>query len=277
LASLSTPVLICGESGTGKELIAKALHELGPRERQPFVVLNMGAMPKDLIESEFFGHEKGAFTGAIRKKKGAFFEAEGGTLFLDEIGELPLEGQSKLLRALDGYAVRAVGASGTGVKANVRIVAATHVDLEDRVKEGRFRHDLFYRLGVFVVNVPPLRERQEDILPIAHSILSKARELGRKELSPSAMARLMAHKWPGNVRELRNVLYRAAERTQGTGVIHCIDVDRFLRDFDTKDSRVQAAPDLARAILRDCEDNVSAAARVFGIPRTSFRRLLLRS
>src|SRR6185436_14942739 len=141
-----------------KELIARALHTEGPRSEAPFVALNVAALPRELVESELFGHERGAFTGAVSKRAGAFAEAEGGTLFLDEIGELPIDAQPKLLRALDGYEVRRVGAAGSGKRANVRVVAATHVPLEERVATGRFRRDLFHRLEVFVIDVPPLRE-----------------------------------------------------------------------------------------------------------------------
>jgi transcriptional regulator of acetoin/glycerol metabolism len=164
LAQHALPVLVSGESGTGKELVARAIHQEGPRRDSPFVPINVTALPRDLVESELFGHERGAFTGAHTKRLGAFAEAAGGTLFLDEIGDLPLDAQPKLLRALDGYEVRSLGA-GAGRRADVRVVAATHAPLEQRVATGLFRRDLFHRLECFVVHVPPLRERRGDILP----------------------------------------------------------------------------------------------------------------
>src|ERR1700722_4527994 len=160
LSRHALPVLVAGESGTGKELIARALHNEGPRRGRPFVAINVTALPRELVESELFGHERGAFTGAHTKRLGAFAEAAGGTLFLDEVGDLPLDAQPKLLRALDGYEVRSVGAIGSGVRTDVRVVAATHAPLERRVASGAFRRDLFHRLECFVVHVPALRERR---------------------------------------------------------------------------------------------------------------------
>ncbi|MEO8799016.1 MAG: sigma 54-interacting transcriptional regulator, partial [Polyangiaceae bacterium] len=211
-AHYSAPVLVAGETGTGKELVARALHDEGPRRDRPFVAINVAALPRELIESELFGHERGAFTGAVNDRAGAFAEAEGGTLFLDEIGELPLDAQPKLLRALDGYEIRRVGARGAGRKSDVRVIAASHVPLARRVEEGLFRRDLFHRLEVFVVQIPPLRERPGDIAAIARFILAhQEREIGKRELSSAALARLVAYDFPGNVRELRNVLLRAAD------------------------------------------------------------------
>src|SRR5271156_3983666 len=160
LAQHALPVLIAGESGTGKELIARALHQEGPRREKPFVAINVTALPRELVESELFGHERGAFTGAHARRLGAFAEAEAGTLFLDEVGDLPLDAQPKLLRALDGYEVRRIGATGRGRVGDVRIVAATNRLLARRVEEGDFRRDLFHRLSVFTVTLPPLRERR---------------------------------------------------------------------------------------------------------------------
>src|SRR6185436_14560652 len=174
-----------------KELIARALHTEGPRSEAPFVALNVAALPRELVESELFGHERGAFTGAVTKRAGAFAEAETGTLFLDEIGELPIDAQPKLLRALDGYEVRRVGAPGSGRRANARVVVATHVALQDNVARGAFRRDLFHRLEVFVVEVPSLRDRPGDILPIARLLLGQMEnEIGRRELTPAAIAQL---------------------------------------------------------------------------------------
>jgi DNA-binding NtrC family response regulator len=273
LARLSAPVLVSGESGTGKELVARALHLQGPRRAAPFVVMNVAALPRDLIESEMFGHERGAFTGALHRREGAFAEAEGGTLFLDEIGELPLDAQPKLLRALDGYEVRRVGAAGAGRAADVRVVAATHVALEQRVSDGAFRRDLFHRLEVFVIEIPPLRDRPGDIAPLARALLERAvPEIGHVELSSAAYARLAAHRWPGNVRELRNVLYRAADLARANRVIGAAEVERSMRT--PRRSPISLTPQLARAWLDRFDGNMSAAARAAGLPRTSFRKLL---
>ncbi|MFO0675680.1 MAG: sigma 54-interacting transcriptional regulator [Polyangiaceae bacterium] len=274
LSTHSFPVLVAGESGTGKELVARALHDEGPRKGRPFVVLNVAALPRELVESELFGHERGAFTGAVARRAGAFAEAEGGTLFLDEIGELPLEAQPKLLRALDGYEVRRVGGSGSGRRTDVRVVAATCAPLESLVAEGRFRRDLYHRLEVFIVRVPPLRERAVDIAAIAKGLLRDlADEFGPRELSPSATSVLLRHPWPGNVRELRNVLYRAMDRTAGRSVIDAADVEAaFGRPAGPRTKEV--TPRLAKALLAEHEHNITRAARAAGVPRTSFRKLV---
>jgi DNA-binding NtrC family response regulator len=205
---------------------------------------------------------------------GAFAEAAGGTLFLDEVGDLPLEAQPKLLRALDGYEVRRVGASGSGSRADVRVVAATHAPLEQRVTAGQFRRDLFHRLECFVVHVPPLRERRGDIAPIARELLSQlAPQVGERKLTPAALARLAAYDWPGNVRELRNVLCRAADATARAGSIDVQDIDRALRRKVHAEA-VTVTPRAARALLDEHAGNLSAAARAAGLPRTSFRKLL---
>ena len=274
LARHSLPVLIWGESGSGKELVARALHAEGPRRSRPFVALNVTTLPHELVESELFGHERGAFTGAHARREGAFAEAEGGTLFLDEIGDLPLEAQPKLLRALDGYAVRRVGAAGGGQRADVRIVAATHAKLIDRVFRGEFRRDLFHRLECFVVHVPALRERRGDIGLIARELLRQlSGDIGGRVLTSGALARLVAHDWPGNVRELRNALCRAADASARAGHIEAEDIDRALR----RDSPTMAkcvTTQRAHQILRENAGNLSAAARAAGMPRTSFRKLL---
>jgi DNA-binding NtrC family response regulator len=274
LARHSLPVLIAGESGSGKELVARSIHDEGPRRSRPFVAMNVTALPRDLVESELFGHERGAFTGALARRAGAFADAEGGTLFLDEVGDLPLEAQPKLLRALDGYEVRRVGASGAGARADVRVVAATHAPLEERVMAGRFRRDLFHRLECFVVHVPPLRERRGDIAPIARELLIQiAPQVGPRTLTPAALARLAAYDWPGNVRELRNVLCRAADATSRAAGIDVQDVDRALRRTTPSPQRM-LTPHIARALLAEHEGNLSAAARAAGMPRTTFRKLL---
>jgi DNA-binding NtrC family response regulator len=273
LSKLIAPVLIAGESGTGKELIARALHHEGPRASGPFIAINVAALPRELVESEMFGHERGAFTGATTRREGAFVEAEGGTLFLDEIGELPLDAQPKLLRALDGYEVRRIGSVGGGSRANVRVVAATHAPLEERVSAGLFRRDLFHRLEVFVIEVPPLRARRGDIAAIARELLTRAaREIGRRELTSSALARLVAHDWPGNVRELRNVLFRAADTAHNEKTIDGADVDRAM--WIRTPTRMTFTPESAKAWLLQHGNNLSAAARSAGYPRTTFRKML---
>jgi DNA-binding NtrC family response regulator len=274
LARHALPVLVAGESGTGKELVARALHAEGPRRARPFVAINVTAVPRELVESELFGHERGAFTGAHARREGAFADAEGGTLFLDEIGDLPLDAQPKILRALDGYEVRRVGGAGSGRRADVRVVAATHARLEQKVNRGEFRRDLFHRLECFVIHVPPLRERRGDIGVIARELLRQlAREVGPRTLTAAAIARLAAHNWPGNVRELRNVLCRAADGSADRSRIGAEDVDRALRREGRELAKCMTS-ERARELLRDSAGNLSAAARAAGLPRTSFRKLL---
>jgi len=274
LAKHTAPVLVSGETGTGKELIARALHKEGPRASGPFIAINVAALPRELVESEMFGHERGAFTGAVSQRSGAFDEAEGGTLFLDEIGELPLDAQPKLLRALDGYEVRRIGAGGTGKHHDARVVVATHVPLESHVTCGKFRRDLFHRLEVFVVEVPPLRVRRGDIAPIARELLHQAaRVIGRRELSSASLARLSAHDWPGNVRELRNVLFRAADFSVTTQ-IDVPTIERAMRARGAVERQVGLTPSLAKALLVEHKGNLAAAARSAGYPRTTFRKLL---
>jgi len=202
-------VLITGESGVGKELAARALHDFGPRRHGPFVAINMAAIPRELIESELFGHERGAFTGASARSAGRFEQAEGGTLFLDEIGDMPHEAQTRLLRVLQQGEYVPVGGA-TPIKADVRIVSATHRDLRLAVRQGSFREDLFYRLNVVPVRLPPLRERKEDIPElVAHFLMMAEREgLPRRTISEPALAALKEHSWPGNVRELENLVRR---------------------------------------------------------------------
>ncbi|MEZ5669235.1 MAG: nitrogen regulation protein NR(I) [Alphaproteobacteria bacterium] len=211
LMATDLTVMITGESGTGKELIARALHDYGKRKKGPFVAINMAAIPRDLIESDLFGHEKGAFTGATTRGIGRFEQARGGTLFLDEIGDMPLEAQTRLLRVLQEGEFTTVGGR-TPVQANVRIIAATHRDLRQLVAEGQFREDLYYRLNVVPIRVPPLRERREDIPALARHFIDQAVAIGlpRKGMHESALARLKAYDWPGNVRELENLIRRLA-------------------------------------------------------------------
>jgi transcriptional regulator with GAF, ATPase, and Fis domain len=211
VAPTDATVLITGESGTGKELVARAIHEQSARRERPLIKLNCSAVPEGLFESEFFGHVKGAFTGALKDKPGRFELADGGTLFLDEIGEVPLAMQAKLLRVLQEQELERVGDTRTR-KVNVRVIAASNRNLKKEVDEGRFRQDLFYRLSVFPIEVPPLRERREDIAPlVAHFIRQSARRMNRPEpqLSKAAVDRLVSYPWPGNVRELQNTVERA--------------------------------------------------------------------
>jgi two-component system response regulator AtoC len=223
LAPVHTTVLITGESGTGKELIARALHERSPRAAQPFVAVNCGAIPAGLIESELFGHAKGAFTDARTAKRGLFSEADSGTLFLDEVGELPLPAQVKLLRVLQEGEIRPLGESRSE-RVDVRVIAATLRDLGKLVERGEFREDLYYRLNVVNLRMPPLRERREDIPLLARAFLHRFnRQLNREppvqELSPEAEALMAAYAWPGNVRELENAMERAVLLTDGPQVL----------------------------------------------------------
>jgi two-component system NtrC family response regulator len=209
LADGETTVLITGETGTGKEVVARALHQHGRRAGRPFVAVNCAAIPADLLESQLFGHVRGAFTGAVADRAGSFRDADGGTLFLDEIGDMAPALQAKLLRVLQERVVTPVG--GRPIPVDVRILAATHRDLTAQVREGRFREDLYWRLGVVPIHLPPLRERLADILPLAeHFLALVAGRASPRRLSPEAAARLLSHRWPGNVRELRNAMERAA-------------------------------------------------------------------
>jgi len=211
VATTDSTVLICGETGTGKELAARAVHRASPRHVRPFVAINCGSIPEALLESELFGHVRGAFTGADRDKRGLFEVADGGTIFLDEIGEMPSSLQPKILRALENREIMRVG-STTPVRISARIVAATHRSLPKMIEEGSFRQDLYYRLNIFEIAIPPLRERPEDIRPLAAHLLERlCRSLNRSipALEPDALRALEAYGWPGNVRELANVLERA--------------------------------------------------------------------
>jgi DNA-binding NtrC family response regulator len=211
VAPSKAAVLVTGESGTGKELVARAIHALSPRANGPFVAVNCAAMPEALMESELFGHEKGAFTGAVERRAGCFELAEHGTMLLDEIGDMPVATQAKLLRVLEDSKVRRLGARSE-VTVDVRIIAATNKSLEEAIKKGEFREDLFYRLNVFQIHLPALRDRMDDVAGIATKLvesLNKKHDCRATDLSSEAMASLMSHRWPGNIRELRNALERA--------------------------------------------------------------------
>lgn len=240
IAAHEVPVLILGETGTGKELFAEAIHAASSRTGKPFIAVNCGAMPKDLANSELFGHKKGAFTGADSARPGHFREAEGGTLFLDEIGDLPLDSQVRLLRALQQREITPLGESKP-VKVNVRIIAATHRDLAKDVAEGRFREDLFHRLAVGILNLPPLRERDGDLDLLIDHLLDQINrdatekpEAQHKELSPVARNLLIAHGWPGNIRELYHTLLRSAIWSS-SATIEEADIQRSLLDIRKND------------------------------------------
>jgi transcriptional regulator with PAS, ATPase and Fis domain len=272
IAPTDVTVLLEGETGTGKELAARAIHNYSRRAGGPFVVFDCGAVATNLIESELFGHEKGAFTDAVKSRQGAFELADGGTIFLDEIGELSLDLQPKLLRALDQRETKRVGAEKP-IPVNVRIISATNKDLEKEVKDGKFREDLFYRLSVVRVYMPPLRKRKEDIETITEYLLAGISfEIGKKVngLSPEAAAALMSYSWPGNVRELKNVLGRAAAMSDG-GKIEAKDL------FLSQGKKTAALEGLSGKTLEDIEKaaihatlksvsgNKTEAAKMLGI------------
>ncbi|HEV2148338.1 MAG TPA: sigma 54-interacting transcriptional regulator, partial [Longimicrobiaceae bacterium] len=276
-------VLLTGETGTGKELLAQAIHYNGPRAAQPFVELNCTAIPAGLLESELFGHERGAFTDARTAKPGLFEAAHGGTLFLDEIGDLPLALQGKLLKVLDDKEVRRLGALRPR-EVDVRIVAATHVELEDAVARGEFREDLFYRLSVVPIHLPPLRDRGEDVILLAeHFLRTLARQydLPVPPLDPPLRRALLAHSWPGNVRELRNGIERAL--LLGDGVLDPADLFPRARaaspaarggpiPFPAPMDEIERAA--AVAMMEQMDGNKSAAAEALRISRSRLYRLL---
>jgi two-component system nitrogen regulation response regulator GlnG len=238
VAAQNVPVLITGESGTGKELIARAIYQHGPRAKATFLALNCAAIPEQLLESELFGHEKGAFTGADRRRIGKFEQCHGGTLFLDEIGDMPLALQAKILRLLQEQAFERVGGNET-IQTDVRLIAATHRDLTAWSAEGKFRPDLYYRLGVFTIHLPPLRERGDDLpMLVRHYVRRISRELGReiRDVAPEALEKLRAHQWPGNIRELQSALKQALLQASGTVLLAT-----FLPEFSDKPSESSPA------------------------------------
>ncbi len=282
VANASANVLITGESGSGKELVARALHNSGPRKAKPFIPLNCTAIPEHLLESELFGHVKGSFTGAISDKVGLFEEANGGTLFLDEIGDLSLPLQAKLLRVLQDKQIRAVG--GNQIKSiDVRIIAATHRDLKILVKDGTFREDLFYRLNVIPVRVPALRERTDDIPLLVEDFIAKFAVRNNsqvKGISGEAMAVLMAHPWPGNVRELENVIERAMILSRGDLIEKSTILDSALAEAKENVEQLHAdRPTLEKLeeryikmILAEVDNKKEVAAQVLGISRRTLYR-----
>jgi len=286
VAPTDATVLVAGEHGTGKELVARAVHRLSGRAGA-FIAFNAAAVPENLVEAELFGSRKGAFTGADRDRKGHFLEADGGTLFIDEVGSMPASMQVKLLRALQEREVVPVGASAP-VKTDVRVIAATNLDLLHATREGKFREDLFYRLSVVRISLPPLRDRVEDVPQLAAYFLKRRcreRGLPEKELSPRALRVLLLHEWPGNVRELQSVVERAVLFTPGATV----DAEHILFDEDDEVGQVPDSYEEAKKgiverfqrtyierLLADTGGNISEAARRAGVTRAALHRMLKR-
>jgi len=289
VARTSTTVLVTGESGTGKELIARAIHRQGPRRDRPFVPVNPAALTETLLESELFGHEKGAFTGAWQRKLGRFELAQDGTLFLDEISSLRLGLQAKLLRVLQEREFERVGGTRP-VRLDARVIVATNVDLKKAVAAGAFREDLYYRLAVMPIAVPPLRERREDIpLLVRHFVKRYGQELNRRVegLTPEALAALMDHSWPGNVRELQNVIERLVGVAEGPWIgVDALPLDLLIPDArrvpcDTGSLHLNEASDeferqIALRVLERVRWNVSEAARILGVHRNSLKAKVAR-
>ncbi|HBQ2941724.1 two-component system response regulator GlrR [Klebsiella pneumoniae] len=282
VAQSDVSVLINGQSGTGKEIVAQAIHNASPRHDKPFVAINCGALPEQLLESELFGHARGAFTGAVSNREGLFQAAEGGTLFLDEIGDMPVALQVKLLRVLQERKVRPLG-SNRDIEINVRIISATHRDLPKAMARGEFREDLFYRLNVVNLKIPPLSERTEDIPLLANHLLRQSADRHKpfvRAFSSDAMKRLMAAKWPGNVRQLVNVIERCVALTSSP-VIGDALVEQALEGENTAlptfvEARNQFELNYLRKLLQITKGNVTHAARMAGRNRTEFYKLLSR-
>jgi two-component system response regulator GlrR len=282
VADSDASVFIQGDSGTGKELLARAVHRASRRAEAPFVAINCGAIPENLLESELFGHKKGAFTGATADQKGLFQAADGGTLFLDEIGDMPLSLQVKLLRVLQERQVRPVGAT-QGIPVDVRIITATHRDLAEEMAEGRFREDLYYRLNVVALELPPLAERSEDIPLLAAHFLGQLAERYQKEVrgfAPEAMERLVSAPWPGNVRQLYNVVEQVVTLSP-TPIVSEDLVQKALNEDPDElpsfaDARHQFERDYLARVLQMTGGNVSQAARLAKRNRTEFYKLLNR-
>ncbi len=290
LKDTRTPVLITGESGTGKELVARAIHYRGLLSKRPFVAVDCGSLVPTLIESELFGYEKGAFTGALRSKEGLFQSANGGTIFLDEIGELSQELQAKLLRVLQEKEVRPVG-SNQKVKVDVRVIAATNRDLEAAQKEGKFRKDLYFRLNVVTLHLPPLRERRSDVTPLVHYFLDRFAPGKTLTISPAAMKCLLQYDWPGNVRELENCIERAVA-LGSQDVLELADLPPAVRAQESEATAgtpiARAAPDVSNTDLEELERDTiqrvfeqvqgdkARARKMLGISRATLYRKLKR-
>jgi two-component system nitrogen regulation response regulator NtrX len=283
-APAASRVLITGENGSGKEIVARTLHRLSPRAEHPFIDVNCAAIPEDLIESELFGHRKGAFTGATEDRKGKFELADGGTLFLDEVGDMSLKTQAKVLRVLQEQTFQRVGGQQT-IKVDVRVLAATNKNLEKEIAAGRFRSDLYYRLNVIPIDVPPLRARDGDVTLLAEHFLRRfAAETGRpkKRLSSAAAARLKAYPWPGNVRELRNVIERLAilvtDETIEADEVHLGTGPEPVREVATnltlRDAREEFERQYILQRLREHAGNVSRTADALGVERSNLYRKL---
>jgi two-component system response regulator GlrR len=279
LADSEASVLIHGESGTGKEILARAIHKASPRADKAFVAINCAAIPDQLLESELFGHAKGAFTGAVTSHQGLFMSADGGSLFLDEIGDMPLTLQAKLLRVLQDREIRPIG-SGRTLPVNVRIISATHRNLEEAVVEGGFREDLYYRLNVVTLSLPSLRQRREDIpLLVRHFLEQQPAKRRAKAFTPEAMEMLIANEWPGNVRQLQNVVDHCSVLCS-TPLISAALVARALHDRESAqdlsyaNAKQQFERDYLIRLLKITDGQVSEAARLAGRNRTEFYRLL---
>ncbi|WP_149538461.1 PEP-CTERM-box response regulator transcription factor [Siccirubricoccus phaeus] len=283
LGGVAVPVLLLGESGTGKEALARALHEMGPRAAKPFVALNCAAIPENLLESELFGHEKGAFTGAVARVIGKIEGASGGTLFLDEIGEMPVSLQAKLLRFLQDQVIERVGGRQQ-IRVDVRVVSATNQPLEAQIETGRFRGDLLYRLNSVTVRIPPLRERGTDSVLLARLFLARfSREFGRKlrGLDAAAAEAIAAHRWPGNVRELENRIRRAALMADGQLVTTAdlelapaAGAEETKPDLDLRAARLRAERDTIERALARSNGSLATAARLLGVSRPTLYGLL---
>ncbi|HYE92157.1 MAG TPA: sigma-54 dependent transcriptional regulator [Terriglobales bacterium] len=279
MAASDATVMILGESGTGKELVARAIHRQSARRDRAFVPVNCAAIPENLLESELFGHEKGAFTGADRKRRGLFLEADGGTLFLDEVGDLPLPLQGKLLRALQERSIRPVGAQ-QDIRLDLRVMSATHRDLPRFVQEGKFREDLYYRLAVLPLRLPSLRERVDDILPLATHFLTRATAALKKELTgfdEESAAWLLRHAWPGNVRELENVVERAATLAPGPRVrledLH-VDLVTPAPGGASRPTLASVELEYIQRVLAEAGGDKRAAARLLGVSVRTIQRKL---
>ena len=284
VAKTDAKVLVTGESGSGKELVARAIHRLSARARGPFEKMNCAALPKDLVESELFGYEKGAFTGAAALKRGRLEAADGGTLFLDEVGDMSLETQAKFLRAIETGEIERLGATKT-ISVDARVISATNKDLASEIQSGKFREDLFYRLNVVPIHLPPLRARRDDVPLLAEHVVARLSvEHGRPKrvVTPEAMERLSAYGWPGNIRELKNLIERLLIMTDGE-TIGPTEVEEVLPpDSDEgppseiKQARDRAERDTILGTLRQCDWNVSEAARRLGMDRGYLHRKIKR-